>query len=117
MTQWTDFNEARVETQFSQVFSRIACGRCSGAGLLIADGALELVHSDHAPLEVLQRGATAGRRKTGHCKVGDPPCRAIGCAHSNARCRPFHPVMSEGMSPYEIYYVLATDKEIQRLTD
>jgi hypothetical protein len=27
-----------------------------------------------------------------------------------------HPVMSEGMSPYEIYYVLATDEEIQRLS-
>jgi len=25
--------------------------------------------------------------------------------------------MSEGMSPYEIYYVLATDKEIQRLNE
>src|SRR5580704_7484389 len=28
-----------------------------------------------------------------------------------------HPVMSEGMSPYEIYYVLATDEEIQRLNE
>jgi hypothetical protein len=28
-----------------------------------------------------------------------------------------HPIMSEGMSPYEIYYVLATDKEIQRLNE
>ena len=27
------------------------------------------------------------------------------------------PVMSEGMSPYEIYYVLATDEEIQRLNE
>jgi hypothetical protein len=27
------------------------------------------------------------------------------------------PVMSEGMSPYQIYYVLATDEEIQRLTE
>jgi len=26
-----------------------------------------------------------------------------------------YPIMSEGMSPYEIYYVLATDEEIQRL--
>jgi hypothetical protein len=25
--------------------------------------------------------------------------------------------MSEGMSPYEIYYVLATDEEIQRLNE
>jgi hypothetical protein len=66
------------------------------------------------PLEVLHRGATAGRRKTGHCKALDPPCRAIGtgCAYSKARCRRFHRVMSDGMSPYEIYYVLATDKEI-----
>ena len=28
-----------------------------------------------------------------------------------------YPVMSEGMSPYEMYYVLATDEEIQRLTE
>ena len=28
-----------------------------------------------------------------------------------------HPIMSEGMSPYEIYYVLATDQEIQSLND
>jgi hypothetical protein len=28
-----------------------------------------------------------------------------------------HPIMSEGMSPYEIYYVLATDEEIQRLNE
>jgi hypothetical protein len=28
-----------------------------------------------------------------------------------------HPVMSEGMSPYEIHYVLATDEEIQRLNE
>jgi len=28
-----------------------------------------------------------------------------------------HPVMSEGMSPYEICYVLATDEEIQRLNE
>jgi hypothetical protein len=27
------------------------------------------------------------------------------------------PIMSEGMSPYEIYYVLATDDEIQRLSE
>jgi hypothetical protein len=27
------------------------------------------------------------------------------------------PVMSEGMSPYEIYYVLATDEEIRRLSE
>jgi hypothetical protein len=27
------------------------------------------------------------------------------------------PVMSEGMSPYEICYVLATDEEIQRLNE
>jgi hypothetical protein len=27
------------------------------------------------------------------------------------------PIMSEGMSPYEIYYVLGTDEEIQRLSD
>ena len=26
-----------------------------------------------------------------------------------------YPIMSEGMFPYEIYYVLATDEEIQRL--
>src|SRR5215831_12563840 len=26
-----------------------------------------------------------------------------------------HPIMTEGMSPYELYYVLATDEEIQRL--
>ena len=25
--------------------------------------------------------------------------------------------MSEGMSPYEMYYVLATDEEIQRLNE
>jgi hypothetical protein len=28
-----------------------------------------------------------------------------------------HPVMSEGMFPYEIYYVLATDEEVQRLSE
>ena len=28
-----------------------------------------------------------------------------------------YPIMSEGMSPYEIYYVLATDEEIQRLNE
>ena len=28
-----------------------------------------------------------------------------------------HPIMSVGMSPYEIYYVLATDEEIQRLNE
>jgi hypothetical protein len=28
-----------------------------------------------------------------------------------------HPIMTEGMSPYEIYYVLATDEEIQRLNE
>jgi hypothetical protein len=28
-----------------------------------------------------------------------------------------YPIMSEGMSPYEMYYVLATDEEIQRLTE
>jgi hypothetical protein len=28
-----------------------------------------------------------------------------------------HPVKSEGMSPYEIHYVLATDEEIARLCD
>ena len=27
-----------------------------------------------------------------------------------------YPIMSEGMFPYEIYYVLATDEEIQRLS-
>jgi hypothetical protein len=27
------------------------------------------------------------------------------------------PIMTEGMSPYEIYYVLATDEEIQRLNE
>jgi hypothetical protein len=26
-----------------------------------------------------------------------------------------HPVMSEGMFPYETYYVLATDLEVERL--
>jgi hypothetical protein len=26
-----------------------------------------------------------------------------------------YPIMSEGMSPYEMHYVLATDEEIQRL--
>jgi hypothetical protein len=26
-----------------------------------------------------------------------------------------YPIMSEGMSPYEMYYVLATDEEIRRL--
>ena len=29
----------------------------------------------------------------------------------------FKPIMSEGMSPYEMYYVLATDEEIQRLNE
>jgi hypothetical protein len=28
-----------------------------------------------------------------------------------------YPVMSEGMFPYEIYYVLGTDEEIQRLNE
>jgi hypothetical protein len=28
-----------------------------------------------------------------------------------------HPVMSEGMFPYEMYYVLATDEEVQRLNE
>jgi hypothetical protein len=28
-----------------------------------------------------------------------------------------YPVMSEGMSPYEMYYVLATDEEIGRLIE
>jgi hypothetical protein len=28
-----------------------------------------------------------------------------------------YPVMSEGMSPYEMYYVLATDEEIRRLIE
>ena len=28
-----------------------------------------------------------------------------------------HPVMTEGMSPYEMHYVLATDEEIQRLNE
>ncbi len=28
-----------------------------------------------------------------------------------------HPITSEGMSPYEIYYVLATDEEIRRLNE
>ena len=27
------------------------------------------------------------------------------------------PIMSEGMSPYQMYYVLATDEEIQRLNE
>ena len=27
-----------------------------------------------------------------------------------------YPIISEGMFPYEIYYVLATDEEIQRLS-
>jgi hypothetical protein len=27
------------------------------------------------------------------------------------------PIMSEGVFPYEIYYVLATDEEIERLND
>ena len=28
-----------------------------------------------------------------------------------------YPIMSEGMSPYEMYYVFATDEEIQRLNE
>ena len=28
-----------------------------------------------------------------------------------------HPVMSEGMFPYEIHYVFATDEEVQRLNE
>jgi hypothetical protein len=28
-----------------------------------------------------------------------------------------HPTTSEGMSPYEMYYVLATDEEIRRLNE
>ena len=28
-----------------------------------------------------------------------------------------YPIMSEGMSPYAMYYVLATDEEIQRLNE
>jgi hypothetical protein len=28
-----------------------------------------------------------------------------------------YPITTEGMFPYEIYYVLATDEEIQRLSD
>ena len=28
-----------------------------------------------------------------------------------------YPIMSEGMSPYEMYYVLATDEEIHRLNE
>ena len=28
-----------------------------------------------------------------------------------------YPIMSEGMSSYEMYYVLATDEEIQRLNE
>jgi hypothetical protein len=28
-----------------------------------------------------------------------------------------YPIMSEGMSPYEMYYVLATDEEIQLLNE
>ena len=28
-----------------------------------------------------------------------------------------YPIMSEGMFPYEVYYVLATDEEIQRFSD
>jgi hypothetical protein len=28
-----------------------------------------------------------------------------------------HPVMSEGMFPYETYYVLATDEEVRRLNE
>jgi hypothetical protein len=28
-----------------------------------------------------------------------------------------YPIMSEGMSPYEMYYVLATDEEIRRLNE
>ena len=28
-----------------------------------------------------------------------------------------YPIMSEGMFPYEMYYVLATDEEIQRLNE
>jgi hypothetical protein len=28
-----------------------------------------------------------------------------------------HPIMTEGMSPYEIYYILVTDEEIQRLNE
>ena len=28
-----------------------------------------------------------------------------------------HPVKSEGMFPYETYYVLATDEEVERLYD
>jgi hypothetical protein len=28
-----------------------------------------------------------------------------------------HPIMSEGMSPFEICYVLATDEEVKRLDE
>ena len=28
-----------------------------------------------------------------------------------------YPIMSEGMSPYEMYYVFATDEEIQQLNE
>jgi hypothetical protein len=28
-----------------------------------------------------------------------------------------YPIMSEGMSPYAMYYVLATDEEMQRLNE
>jgi hypothetical protein len=45
------------------------------------------------------------------------PSLIVDALYSKARYRPFTRVMSEGMSHYEIYYVLATDEEIQRLNE
>jgi hypothetical protein len=42
--------------------------------------------------------------------------RAVSKAMQNLATG-LHEVKSEGMSPYETYYVLATDKELERLHD
>ena len=52
---------------------------------------------------------------------GRAVCFLVGALtqHSgvNASSARMYPIMSEGMFPYAIYYVLATDEEIQRLSD
>jgi hypothetical protein len=62
--------------------------------------------------------SSAGQQSANR-KIGDhhvAPLAQGAEAYSKKLAADLYPIMTEGMFPYEIYYVLATDEEIQRLS-
>jgi hypothetical protein len=104
-------------------------GLCSTSTWRHAHGALDRGRGDHRRDRWRGDGVFVARSAGGGrvgCSAhnGGAIRRPIMSRHWHRVSQPIqklaasmYPIMSEGMSPYEMYYVLATDEEIQRLNE